>query len=233
MYYAMCSLLDDRCGQVLEALSEAGLETETRVIYTSDHGDSVGEHGLWMKHTMYEGSVGVPFIMAGPGVPQGHLNESNTSLVDCYPTILESVGVRRTPEDDDLPGRSLFDILDRPHSVERSVFGEYHAEGSENGVFMMRGTRYKYIEYVGAPAQLFDLSTDPREERDLAGVPEMSGVVATCAAELRSIGDLIEIDRRAHRDQRRRIDSHGGEAAIRQAGYEVPFTRPPDLAGSS
>jgi choline-sulfatase len=231
MYYAMCTLLDERCGQVLDALAGSGLAESTRVIYTSDHGDSVGDHGLWMKHTMYEGSVGVPFIMAGPDVPEGRVSEINMSHVDCFPTILEGLGVDRTPDDADLPGRSLFDLLGPSNEIQRTIFGEYHAEGSENGVFMIRGTRYKYIEYVNAPAQLFDLAADPDERHDLAGRAEMAEVIAACAAELRTIGDPFEIDRRAHEDQRRRIEAHGGEAAIRAAGYEVPFTPAPDLPG--
>jgi choline-sulfatase len=171
--------------------------------------------------------------MAGPSIPAGRLETTNVSHVDCYPTILDCVGVERPPEDADLPGRSLFEILDRPAVLERSVFGEYHAEGSENGVFMIRGSRYKYIEYVNAPAQLFDLSNDPGEVDDLAALPEHAETMASCAAELRQIGDPVDIDRRAHEAQRRRIDEHGGEAAVRQAGYEVVFTPPPRLPGDS
>ena len=78
---------------MLEVLEETGLAESTRIIYTSDHGESMGRRGLWGKFTLYEESAAVPLILAGPGVPAGQVSDDPVSLVDCHPTILEAVGV--------------------------------------------------------------------------------------------------------------------------------------------
>src|SRR4051812_26121853 len=91
-YLGLVSFMDDNVGKVLHALEEAGLDAETRVIYTSDHGDSVGARGLWGKSTMYDESAGVPLIIAGAGVPGGARCATAASHVDLFPFILESAG---------------------------------------------------------------------------------------------------------------------------------------------
>ena len=136
------------------------------MIYTSDHGDNLGARGLWGKSNMYEDSVGVPMIMAGPGIPRGTVCHEPVSLVDGFPTILDCVGAARDAADRDLPGTSLFDIM-RGHSPQRHVFSEYHASGSVTGAFMIRKGAFKYVAYPGMPPQLFDLADDPWEARDL------------------------------------------------------------------
>jgi choline-sulfatase len=226
-YYAMCTFLDAQIGRVLRALRDTGLDRTTRVIYSSDHGDSVGEHGLWMKHSMYEGSVGIPLLMAGPGIPQGRVLGGPVSLVDCFPTILQCAGVPPRPEDADLPGRSLFDRLGSDPPPAAVAFSEYHAVGSRNAVFMLRGRRYKYVEYVGQEPQLFDLLGDPGELRDLARDPGHRHVLDGCAAQLRRICDPIEVDRLARRDQLDKVDAHGGREAVRAEGFRIPYTPAP------
>ena len=229
-YYGLCSFMDAQMGRVLQALAAADLVGSTRVIYCSDHGDTLGEHGLWWKHTMYEGSAGVPFIMAGPDLPAGKVVETPISLVDCFPTILECVGVEPEPVDADLPGMSLFTLAALGQGEadrRRTVFGEYHAAGSSTGYFMIRGSRYKYVEYVHYPPQLFDLAEDPGELRDLAADARYATLLAECSLELRRFCDPVEVDRRAHDAQRRKLDEHGGEAAIRETGSRINFTPAP------
>ncbi|HEY4386590.1 MAG TPA: sulfatase-like hydrolase/transferase [Ktedonobacteraceae bacterium] len=226
-YYALCSFMDAQVGKVLSALETSGLADTTRIIYTSDHGDTNGDHGLWRKHTMYEGSAGIPFIMAGPDLPENTVVETNISLVDCLPTILEAVGVPLTPEDADLPGTSLFSLAQETVPTERTAFSEYHAAGSITGFFMIRGKRYKYIEYPGYPSQLFDLVDDPNETHDLAQNAEFADVLSACAADMRRICDPEEINRQALADQHKKIEENGGEAAIRAQGFRIPFTPAP------
>ena len=113
-YYGACTYLDERIGEVLGALEENGLVESTRVLYTSDHGESLGARGLFGKFTMYEESAAVPLILAGPGAPAGHTVETPVSLIDCYPTILEAMGLAPHPEDRDLPGQSLWSIARDP-----------------------------------------------------------------------------------------------------------------------
>lgn len=226
-YYGLCSFMDAQVGMVLGALEKAGLGDSTRVIYTSDHGDTLGDHGLWWKYTMYEGSAGVPFIMAGPDVPQGRVVPHTVSLVDCFPTVLECVGVPLTSDDATLPGRSLFAPA-RGTGADRPAFAEYHASSSCTGYFMLRGGRYKYVEYIGYPPQLFDLDDDPGELRDLAEEPGFASVLSSCAAELRQICDPVEVDRQARAAQKLKLDEHGGEAAIRALGHRISHTPAPE-----
>ena len=183
-YFGMVSFLDDNIGKLLLALEQTGLSGETRVIYTSDHGDNLGARGLWGKSNMYEDAAGVPLLMAGPGVAEGFVCREPVSLVDGFPTILDCVGVRRGAADADLPGASLFDVV-RGHIGPRTVFSEYHASGSVTGAFMIRRGRYKFVYYAGMDPQLFDVVADPWETRDLAPDPAWAGLRAACEADLK------------------------------------------------
>jgi choline-sulfatase len=225
-YYGLVTFLDEQVGLVLQALRDAGLEQETRIIYTTDHGEMLGEHGLWWKSSMYESSVAVPLILAGPDIPAGKVVRTNAALADLFPTIVEGVGAALGPEDGDLPGQSLFRLLgdgDRP----RTVFSEYHAIFSPSGIFMVRNNRYKYVHYVGYRPQLFDLASDPEETRDLAADPGHAEALAACERELRAICDPEEVDRRAKADQRSRLEAAGGASAILAEGVKIPFTPAP------
>jgi choline-sulfatase len=225
-YYGLVSFVDEQVGLVLRALEDAGLTENTRIIYTSDHGDSAGEQGLWKKSSMYEGSVGVPMILAGPDVPEGRVVRTNVSLVDCFPSIVEAVGAEPAPEDSDLPGGSLWRIA-REGDHQRVVFAEYHAIYSDSAMFMIRDERYKYVHYVGRTLQLFDMQNDPGESQDLAGDPNHTDVLANCERLLRSIVDPEQVDRRAKSDQRRRIEAAGGVASVAASGDKIPYTPAP------
>lgn len=229
-YYALCTFLDSRIGRVLAALEAGGHADDTRIIYTSDHGDTVGDHGLWWKHTMYESSAGVPLILAGPDIPASRVVEEPVSLVDFFPTILEATGVSLEPEDDQLPGTSLLPLArgaGTPEGDGRVVFGEYHAAGAVTALFMIRDGQYKYVHYVGYPPQLFDLRNDPHEDTDLAADPDYAQILASCEQELREICDPEEVDRLARADQARMLAEHGGKDAVLSSGYQIPYTPVP------
>jgi choline-sulfatase len=225
-YYGLVSFLDGQVGLVLEALRAAGLHESTRVIYSTDHGEMLGEHGLWWKSAMYESAVAVPLIVAGPDVPAGRVVGANAMLVDVFPSILEAVGAHPSPEDRDLPGRSLWALAGEAVQP-RTAFSEYHAIFSPSGIFMVRTARYKYVHYVGYPPQLFDLVADPEETRDLAADPAHADARATCERELRAICDPEAVDRRARADQRRRLEAAGGASAILAEGVKIPYTPAP------
>ena len=226
-YYGMVTFLDDQVGRVLRALDEAGLRDTTRVIYTADHGEMLGAHGLWWKNCMYEESVGVPVLVAGPDVPRGKVSQTPVSAVDGFPAIVEAVGAKLAREDADLPGESLFRLANEPDR-DRTIFAEYHASMSPSGIFMIRDGRFKYIHYVGYEPQLFDLVDDPNETRDLAADPACAAALAACEAKLRRIGDPEAVDRRAKADQQARIDAAGGVDAVIAGGVKVPYTPAPD-----
>ena len=232
-YYGLVTFLDAQIGKVLDALRESGQEGNTRIIYTSDHGDMMGDHGLWFKSVMYEASVGVPMVVAGPGVPAAKVSGTNVSLVDCFPSALEAVGAAPTAADAGLPGRSLFQLARDDEDPNRTVFSEYHAIYSSSGTFMVRVGRHKYVKYADStghaayPPQLFDFEADPDETRDLGTDPAYAAVREACERELRNICDPLEVDRRARADQERRIAAAGGKEALMAGGPKIAYTPPP------
>jgi choline-sulfatase len=226
-YHALCTWLDFNVGRIVAALDETGLSASTRVIYTSDHGDNVGQRGLWGKSNLYQESTAVPMIMAGPGVRPG-VCATPVSLLDLYPTILQGAGLDPAPNMGERPGRSLFEIASEDDDPERIAFSEYHAVGSNTAAFMIRQGRWKYHHYVGYPAELFDLEDDPEETTNLAGSPACQHVVAQMRTALRSICDPDETDRLAKADQAALIAHHGGRDAARAIG--APGATPPPKA---
>jgi choline-sulfatase len=178
---------------------------------------------------MYEESVALPFIMAGPDVPAGKVVETPISLLDCHPTILEAVGADPGPGDDKLPGRSLWSMA-QGSDEERTVFSEYHAVGSRNALYMLRNRQFKYIHYVHEPAQLFDLTIDPQEENNLATSPDHQVVLQKFEQELRSLLDPEGVDTEAKADQWTKIEAFGGrEAVLKRGSFDnspVPGERP-------
>lgn len=216
-YMGLVSFLDANVGQILRALEETGLAATTRVVYSSDHGDNLGTRGLWGKSTMYEESVGIPMILAGPDVPPGALCETPVSLIDAFPSVVAGLGAAAHPDDVNMPGRSLIDIA-RGEVPVRTVLSEYHAAGAICGAFMIRRGPYKYVHYVDLPPMLFDVERDPYERADLGRDPAYAGVVADCEAALRTVVDPEAIDRLAKADQRRHIEKHGGKDAILKRG---------------
>ena len=216
-YLGLVSFLDHNVGLIVGALDEAGLSADTRVIYTSDHGDNLGSRGLWGKSTLYEPSAGIPLILSGPDVPAGSVCREPVTLVDGYPTIRDCAGLDEVPVETDLPGTSWFDVA-RGAKPRRPAFSEYHTTGAVTGALMLRKGRFKYVHYVGMPPQLFDLDADPGEERDLGTDPGYAGLVAQCERELRDIVDPDAANRMAWADQAIRIEAFGDRDAIIEKG---------------
>jgi len=216
-YFGLVSFLDDNIGKILRAVEAAGLMDNTRILYSSDHGDNLGTRGMWGKSTMYEESAGIPMILAGPGVPRGNVADAPVTLADAYPTILQSVGLQSTGQAAGYPGHSLIEIADG-YVPDRTVLSEYHAASAATGAFMIRHGRYKYVHYVGMPPMLFDLSADPYERKDLGRDPAYAGAVRECEAALRTVVDPEAADALARDDQRRMIAKHGGVDAILKRG---------------
>jgi choline-sulfatase len=226
-YYALVSFMDAQIGAVLAALDAADLAESTRILYTNDHGDMVGKHGLWYKSVMYEDSAGVSMILAGPEIPQGTVSETNVTLVDVFPTVLQSTGVAPEPEDADLPGTSLLELANQASRRPRVAFSEYHSSMSASASFMLRDDRYKLVEYVGMPSQLFDLETDPDEAHNLADDPAHAETLARLQAALRAICDPAATDAQAKASQRHRVEAVGGAEAIVSGGVRFTHSPPP------
>ncbi len=229
-YWGLISFADEQIGKILDAVDANGWRGNTRIIYTSDHGEMAGSFGLWGKSTHYEDAVGVPLLISGPDIPADQVRSTNVSFVDFFPTVLEAVGAPAGEADADLPGTSLWPIARGESDPERVVFAEYHAAGSVCGSYMVRDDRYKYVYFADPnyPPQLFDLAQDPRELCDLGQSPEHAQVRARLHAELLKICDPEEVNERAFADQRALAERHGGEDYIVANYIKIPYTPAPD-----
>jgi len=211
-YYALCTMMDEHVGAICAALEETGGAETTTVIYTSDHGEALGERGHWGKSNLYGECTQVPLVMAGPDVPSAVTCDTPVNLIDLAPTFLSAFGLA----DPSLPGHSLFEIARAPADPVRASFSEYHAVGAPSGAFMLRKGRWKYHEYVGYPPELFDLMSDPDETTNKADDPNCFEIVTDLHRELRRIVDPAAADRQAKADQRAPVDRFGGrEVAFR------------------
>ena len=148
-YYGMCSFMDSNVGQILAELRESNLYDNTTIIYASDHGESLGNRGLWGKMTMYEDSASIPLIIKGPNFSRGEICQTPVTLIDLYPTIFDILSLHSIQNDTEIDGKSLRLIANEAYDKDRSIISEYHGAGSYGGAFMLRMGDYKYIYYVG------------------------------------------------------------------------------------
>jgi choline-sulfatase len=229
-YFGLVSFLDNNIGLILNAVRDLGLMGDTRIIYSSDHGDNLGARGFWGKSTMYEESAGIPLIFAGADVPQNAVCDTPVTLVDLFPTIMEGVGELPHAEDRDLPGESLFAIANGAKR-KANILSEYHAAGAATGSYMTRVGKYKFMYYVGMPPMLFDLEADPEELLDLAADPLYKEVLQQCELELRKLVDPEAADRAAKLAQTEKIVANGGKEAILERGG-FRFSPPPGVKPS-
>jgi len=212
-YYALCSFLDDNVAQVLAALDKFGQAGNTQIIYTSDHGDMAGNHGIWGKCYMYEDSVGIPMVMSGPDI-EASINNTPVSLTDLAATIEHAVHGDIIKVENCWQSRPLQKFIEKPDS-ERPVLSEYHDGGSPCGFFMLRRDRWKYVHFSeGHPPLLFDLEKDPRELHNLASDIRYAEILAELNNQLHQILDPEEVNRLAFDDQAKMVDRLGGMNAI-------------------
>lgn len=208
-YFGLCSFLDDNIRQVMMALEDSGADKDTVVIYISDHGEMLGNHGFWAKSVMYEDSVGVPLIMLGPGIAGG-INETPVSLTDIAATVEDITGGLGSAPRAPWQSHSLQQIVDQPMD-DRFIFSEYHDGGSPTGFFMIRQGAWKYVYYAGGhPVQLFNLDDDPDELNDLGEEARFEDKAAELHARLTEILDPEETNRGAFADQAAVIEKFGG-----------------------
>lgn len=216
-YCGLITHVDEQVGIVLDMLDALGLTDSTRILYTSDHGEAAGHHGILGKANHYEHSVGVPLLMAGPDIPTGKVVQQCSSHVDLFPTIVDAMGVELTDTDADLPGRSLWPAIGGDE-WPASVFAEYHALGNRNSGFAYREGHHKLIYHVDMPNQFFDLASDPLEEHDLLAGGAAHPAAKALERKLREIVDPEEVDTRSKADQFAHMERFGGPEAVRRAG---------------
>lgn len=189
-YYRLVKSVDDNVGRVLDYLKESGLDKNTLVIFTSDQGFSLGEHGFYNKQWMYEASLHQPLLVRGPGIKGGTVHESMVNHVDLAPTLLDFAGL---PIPKDLQGYSLKPILEGKAEKVRdaSYYHFYEHGGGLPEIVGIRGERFKLIHYPGLdPAyqfELFDLKNDADEMTNLYTNPEYQAVIEKLKSGLKDL----------------------------------------------
>lgn len=191
-YYASITFMDAQVGVVLDQLEATGQIDNTIIVFTSDHGYHLGEHGLWQKLSLFEGSARVPLIIAAPGVRGGQVCRSPVGLVDLYPTLTELAGV---PAPQAIQGQSLVPMLNDPTTLGRGYaltqLLRYRTQGKSGKKvavadgFSIRTPRFRYSLWKGDAGgeELYDHDEDPGELTNLAGDPNF----ATDVERLRSM----------------------------------------------
>ena len=185
-YYAIISHMDDQIGRILSTLRESGQADNTYIVFTADHGLSVGHHGLVGKQNMYDHSMRVPFIIVGPGMPAGKRNAESIYLQDVFPTSLELAGI---DVPDHVEFHSLLPLVEgKARTNYPSVYGAYMK--TQRSVI---NSGHKLILYPKIKQSLlFDLEADPDEITDLSGKQESRDKVRELAAQLVKLQEQMD-----------------------------------------
>lgn len=179
-YFASITFMDAQVGKVLDAVERLGLKDNTIVVFASDHGYHLGEHGLWQKQSLFEESARVPLIVSVPGTKhRGAAAGGIAELVDVYPTLADLCGLDAP---DNLDGTSLRPLLDNPAAAGKSaaITQVRRGRGRNNPPlhgYSVRTERYRYTHWDGAGEELYDHQSDPQEYTNLAGRPESREVI--------------------------------------------------------
>jgi choline-sulfatase len=211
-YFANISFVDDKIGQVLAALEAT--RQEAVIVFVSDHGDMLGERGLWFKMTFFEGSARVPLMICAPGLTPGVIGHP-VSTLDVMPTLCDLAGVAL---DDIRPwtdGTSLLPLA-TGQGGRRAVPMEYAAEASDAPMAGLRKGRWKLILCPLDPDLLFDLEADPQELHNLAPLAEHAATLADLKDEARALWDLDRFDADVRASQARRLIVY---QALRNGAY--------------
>jgi len=185
-YFALVKELDDYVGRMLNAVEEeSGAPEDTLIVYTSDHGEMLGEHGLWFKNVLLEDAARVPLILAGAGLPRGKTIDVPVTHADLVATLLDIAGI---PGPAGMRGHSLLPLIRGTQGDHPGyAYSESHSEGNCTGSFLIRKGDWKYIYFSWHDPLLFNLKADPGELNNLAGKPEVSGIQAQLHSILTSL----------------------------------------------
>ncbi|MGC1389335.1 MAG: choline-sulfatase [Steroidobacteraceae bacterium] len=202
-YYGAVSYVDDQIGVLLGALADARFADDTVVVLLADHGDMLGERGLWYKMCFFEPACRIPLIVHAPRRFAAHRVAESASLIDIAPTLYELAGGAAADRATPLDGRSLAAQL-AGAAGSGEVIGEYMAEGAIAPLVMIRRERYKFVHSPADPDQLYDLVEDPDELRNLAAAPAFAARVREFRAEVGKRWDLEALHSEVTASQQRR-----------------------------
>lgn len=198
-YFANISYIDDKVGEILAVL--AATRQEAVILFTSDHGDMLGERGLWFKMSFFEGSARVPLMIAAPGLAAGRIDRP-VSTLDVTPTLAAIAGIDLGEVAPWTAGESLLPVA--AGAPRGPVPMEYAAEGSIAPLVALRDGAWKYIRCAADPEMLFDLATDPDERTNRAADPAAAAALARLRAEADRCWDLSRFDAEVRQSQARR-----------------------------
>jgi len=216
-YYAMISYCDDVLGRLLSALEASGIADNTIVVVTSDHGDMLGERGLWYKMNFYERAVRVPLVITGPGIKRRCIAEA-VSHLDLLPTLMAVADAHASHAG--LDGRDLSPVLKGGARPSGDVIGEYMGEGYDAPVVMVRwGTRKLIHSPVDGP-ELYDLARDPMELRNLAMEPAHRRDIDALVCEIQQRWDFDRIRAEVIASQKARRMIHASLTTGRIAPWD-------------
>lgn len=217
-YLANVSYFDSKIGEIVRTLEETDEINNTVIIVTADHGDMLGERGLWYKMNFFEHAARVPLIMAGPGIARGSAPNA-CSLVDILPTLIEIGGGGPEMFGEAVDGRSLLPLARGEPDTGDLAIGEYCAEMTPAPVFMIRRGMLKYIHCDVDPPQLYDLAEDPAELHNRANDPAYTAAASAFAAEVTTRWNSEELRRDVIATQKSRRALH----AAMEAGAGEPW----------
>jgi choline-sulfatase len=202
-YYGAISYVDENVGRLLAALGDSGLDRDTIVVITGDHGEMLGDRGLWFKMNFFEGASRVPLVVSAPQRYAPRRIAASVSLMDILPTLVDIAGSDSAALGDTIDGRSLVPHLEGREGHDEAI-GEYLAEGALAPMVMIRRGDHKFIHSPADPDQLYDLGADPTERDNLAAASEQAGRVAEFRQEVARRWDLAALDAEVRQSQRRR-----------------------------
>ena len=201
-YFANISYIDDKLGELLQVLTDTRMLDDTVILFTSDHGDMLGERGLWFKMNFFEGSARVPLMMAGPGIAPALISEP-VSTLDINPTLGALAGIDLSEIAPWTDGESLLPIA-TGSPRRQAVPMEYAAEGSISPLVCLREGPYKFIHCESDAPQLFHLDHDPHELNNLAMDTTYSLLVTGFMNKVRPKWDMAAFDKAVRESQARR-----------------------------
>ncbi len=220
-YFANISYADDKLGEIMEVLERS--RQQAIVVFLSDHGEMLGERGMWFKMCFYEASARVPLMIAAPGMAPGRV-DSPVSTIDVLPTICELAGISLAEIAPWTDGRSLVGGA----AGRGPVAMEYAAEGSIAPLVCLRDGDWKYSACAADPEMLFNLADDPDERQDRAADPAAAGVLQRMRAMAAARWDLAAYDAEVRESQARRWVVY---EALRNGAY-YPWDHQPLMKAS-
>lgn len=176
-YFANISYLDDKIGELLQVLDDCDFKDNTVILFCADHGDMLGERGLWYKMCFYEYALRIPLVLHAPAQFQPRCVQTPVAAHDILPTLIELAGADPKQLACPIDGGSLVSLAQGQEQADRVVYAEYCAEGSVAPMMMIRQGRFKFNYCEADPIQLFDLEADPKELNNLADNPAYLEVV--------------------------------------------------------